>query len=436
MRLSRYLRVYPTENYDRFLLFSTLRASSVLVSGATLRAAQNGSLGEAEGKTLKRLGMLVEDPAKEREQMRSLIERINNESRVFKAMVVLNLDCNLDCGYCYEGEFRGNRYMSEETARLLVDMLIRDRISAGIDLSLTFYGGEPLLSEDLIRSISLPLLEAAKLHKVRYSFGLVTNGTLLDRQTAQRLIALGLTGAKFTLDGPREIHDRQRPYASGSGSFDTIVENLGNIWDIVPIQLGGNFYQENYREFPHLLDHLIECGITPEKIKQVLFSPVTPKAGCSENGAGCSCSNEPWLIEALPFLREEIQSRGFATSKIKPSACIVELTDNIVVNVDGTLYKCPAFMGWDGYSIGTLAEGVSDYSESHCIGNWQTEECLDCSYLPLCFGGCRFLNLLQDKGIGEVDCKRDFLDATLESMILQNMKHAAARAAKAPAGKP
>jgi uncharacterized protein len=435
MHLSRYLRVFPTENPDRFLLFSTLRASSVLVSAATLKAAQSSCVTGAEEETLKRLGMLVDDLAKEREQMRSLLERINSESRRFSAMVVLNLDCNLECGYCYEGEFRGNRYMSEDTAGLLVETLIRDRISAGMDVYLTFYGGEPLLSKDLIQSISLSLLEAAKLHNVEYSFGLITNGTLLDRQTAQRLIPLGLKGAKFTLDGPREIHDRQRPYASGSGSFDTIIENIRAICDIVPIMLGGNFYQENYREFPRLLDHLIDCGITPDKILQVMFTPVTPKAGCAENSSGCSSSNEPWLIEALPFLREEIQSRGFAATKIKPSACIVELADNMVVNLDGSLYKCLALMGWDGYSIGTLADGISDYSQSHCIGNWQRDECLDCSYLPICFGGCRFLNLLQDKGIGELDCKREFLDATLQRMVLQNLKYAKAKAAKTATAK-
>jgi uncharacterized protein len=430
MQLSRYLKVYPArQKPDSFLLFSTLRTSTVLVSGATLRAAQSCQDLGADGETLKRLGMLVEDPLVEREQMRTLLERANGKSRKFKAIVVLNLDCNLDCSYCYEGPFRGEHYMSERTAQLLVETLIRDRLSKGIDVSLSFYGGEPLLSENLIRQISLPLLEAARLNRVSYSFDLVTNGTLLSRQTAQRLLPLGLKGAKFTLDGPPEIHDRQRPFTSGSGSFDTIVKNLAEVWDIVPIQLGGNFREENYRDFPRLLDLLIERGITPEKLLRVAFTPVTPQAGCAEHNSGCACSSEPWLIEALPFLRGEIMARGFATSKPAVSACIVEFADNQVVNCDGSLYKCPAFMGWEGLSIGSLEAGASDYAQSHSIGNWQTDECLDCPYLPLCFGGCRFLSLLQGKGMAEVDCRRDFLDQTLESYLLQNMAQARAKAA-------
>jgi uncharacterized protein len=424
MVLSRYLKVYPSRQHaDHFLLYSTLRGSTVQLPGAILRAAQGGGEMGAAADTLKRLGLLVEDPVQEREQMRTMLDRANSRIRRFSAVAVLNLDCNLDCGYCFEGSFRREQYMSQETAQLLVDALVRDRMATGKDVSITFYGGEPLLSEDLIRSISLQLQEQAELHQVKYRFDLVTNGTFLNRKAAERLIPLGLSSAKFTLDGPRQIHDRQRPYCSGSGSYDTIVENLAAIYEILPIQLGGNFYEADYRSFPRLLDDLIARGIKPEKIFQVIFTPVTRQAGCAEQSSGCASSGEPWLVEALSFLREAALVRGFQVPKPTVSACVVELTDTVVVNYDGTLYKCATFMGWDGLSIGTLAGGIADYAQSHRIGNWQNEECLECPYLPICFGGCRFMKLLQGKDLAEVDCRREFLDATLERFILQDMAY-------------
>jgi uncharacterized protein len=424
MHLSTYLKIYPArERSDQFILYSTIRGSLARISGETLRAAQAGTLQGSEADALARVGMLVADPVAERQLMRGVMERANERTRVYSAIVVLNLDCNLDCGYCYEDGFRGAHYMSEATAALLVDTLLREQISQGRDVSLSFYGGEPLLAQGLIAMISEPLLEAAREYGVNYSFSLVTNGTLLNRDTAEKLLPLGLKGAKFTLDGPREIHDSQRPYTSGAGSFDTIVDNIAAICDIVPLQLGGNFGPENFRAFPRLLDHLIACGITPEKLLQVQFTPITPKAGCSEYSSGCASPNEQWLTEALLYLRGEILVRGFATAKPSVSACIVELEHNVVVNYDGSLYKCPAFMGWQELSIGTLAGGVTDYGVSHALGNWRTEECLKCPYLPLCFGGCRFLTLLQGKPLTEVDCRRDFLDATLESFLLQNPAH-------------
>jgi uncharacterized protein len=424
MQLSSYLKAYPSQDRPGYvLLYSTLRGSTALISESAWQQAQTGNLPQETVQSLLRLGILVEDPNQEMELVRGLIERADDRSTVYRAMLVLNLDCNLDCGYCFEGGFRGNHEMSEETADQLVRILVDEQLSRGKSVVVSFYGGEPLLSEGLIRRISEPLLAAAREHKVRYNFNLITNGTLLNREMAQRLVPLGLNGAKFTLDGPPEVHNRQRPYAGGAASFETICDNLAAVCDLVPILLGGNFSQENYREFPRLLDLLASRGITPEKLFQVQFSPVTPQAGCSEYASGCACSAEPWLVEAQIYLREAILSRGYPTSKPSVAGCLVEVKDNVVVNWDGSLYKCPAFMGWPGLSIGRLGEGIMDYRASHCLGNWRNERCLDCAYLPLCFGGCRFLTLVQGKPLSEVDCRYDFIEATLEKTLLQNLTH-------------
>ncbi|QXE91772.1 geopeptide radical SAM maturase [Geomonas subterranea] len=428
MKLSRYLKVFPSpDRPGHVLLYSTLRSSIAAIPAETLAALQEGVLPDDGCEALRRLGMLIEDPDAEREQMRELIARANGRTRHFKASVVLNLDCNLDCGYCFEGEFRCGQYMSDATADLLVEKLVRDRISQGWDVTVTFYGGEPLLSQDLIRGISQRLREAARSHGVKYAFNLVTNGTLLDRNTALQLLPLGLQGAKFTVDGPPEIHDAQRPYASGAGSFDIIVGNLAQVCDLVSIQLGANYRPENYREFPRLLDLLPRYGITPDKLAAVMFTPVVSTGGCSDLSSGCALSEEPWLMEAVPFLREATLARGYRAPTLKPSACIVELEDNLVIDCTGKFYKCPAFMGWEGMSVGSLDEGLQDYRVSHGIGNWQVDACLDCSYLPLCFGGCRFVSKLQGNSLTEVDCRRTFYDATLEKSVLQNLTYLAPR---------
>lgn len=423
MFLSRYLKIYPSKTRPgNVLLHSTLRGSTVLLPAARFEALGLGQDLGADGATLERLGMLVADPAAELDEMRGVLNRKNAAAGLFHAVVVLNLDCNLACAYCYEGNFRGEQYMSASTAKKVV-LRLSEQVDAGKDLFVNFYGGEPLLSTDLIRDIATPLGEAAAAKGVRFGFALTTNGTLLNRELALKLLPLGLKGAKFTLDGPPEVHDRQRPYTSGAGSFDAIVDNIAAVWDLVSVQLGGNYYRDNYREFPRLLDLLARRGLTPEKLAQVLFTPITRKAGCAEQGGGCSSASEPWLVEAGIFLREEIMRRGYATGQPAFSACVVELEHNVVVNFDGSLYKCPAFMGWEGYRIGTLDEGVGDYAESHAVGNWQNEGCLACAYLPLCFGGCRFLNLLQGKSMSDIECRREIFDATLETFLNQNLAY-------------
>lgn len=424
MQLSTYLKIYPCPDQPGMnLVYSTVNSSVVLLPDELLAEINNKSLADGERETLVRLGILTPDRFAERHRMRSIFHAQRDNSP-FNAVVVLNLDCNLACTYCYEGAFRGKHYMNGETAALLVETIRRERITQGQPVRLTLYGGEPLLSLDLIRSIALPLREAALKQGVRFSFSLVTNGTLLSRTCAEELAGLGLNGAKVTLDGPAELHNQSRPFLSGRGSYETILRNVLEVHDIVPLQLGGNFTRETYRHFPRMLDDLLDLGIDPARIGSVLFAPVVPRAGelgVTDFNNGCACSYEPWLMEAGLYLREETLKRGFPALKPKLSACMVELEQNLVISHQGSYYKCPAFMADPGLRIGSLSEGIGDYRQSHNLDLWKTEECLACAYLPLCFGGCRQMTLLRTGTISAVDCRREYYDAVLENVIRQDL---------------
>jgi uncharacterized protein len=426
MPLSRYLKIYPCpEKPGSYLLYSTRKGSVVRVSDTLLTAARAGTLTEAERQRLSALEIVVDDPAAEREAMSDLVRRANARRNRVKATAVLNLDCNLACPYCYEDRFRGKKYMSPETARLLVKHVVGEQMDRGREVGIDFYGGEPLLSLSLLKEIARPLRQAADSRGTRFSFHLVTNGTLLTRAVVDELLPLGLAGAQVTLDGPRDVHDRQRPFVSGNGSFDTIAANIAAGCDLISLQITGNYTRENFREFPRLLDHFLAQGITPEKLRMVQFSPVMPKSGRTagpDTAGGCIATTEPWVAEAAPFLRGETLRRGFASYKPTMAACAIEFEKDFIVKYDGTLYKCPVFMGYPELCVGTLADGITDYAVSHNLALWQNDECLDCAYLPLCFGGCRFLTYQRTGAMDEVDCRRAFLDACLEEFVRQDLE--------------
>jgi uncharacterized protein len=426
MHLSRYIKIYPcTDNSGRLFLYSTKKGSAILVPASLLAAIEDGSLIPSDRDSLVRLGFLVPDLQEERREMREAFAEAGRRSRRFSALVVLNMDCNLACTYCFEGGMKGKHYMSRETADLLADVVEAVHIPRGKNIDLIFYGGEPLMSIGLITSISERLKAAATAKGVKYSFRLVTNGTLLTAETVETLIPLGLTGAKVTLDGPTEIHDRFRPFVSGQGSFDTIVGNVKAVSDRIKVQMGGNYTRENYREFPRLLDFLLHEGLTPEKISLIRFDPVMKSGGNlpPEFMDGCVSTDEPWLMEASLYLREEILKRGFHAPRIAPAPCMIESIDDLVVNYDGALYKCPAFLGMKEMAVGDLRTGISDYTVSHNLDVWKKDECLDCAYLPLCFGGCRFLKLVRDGKIDDVDCRKVYLDEALEGLIRQDLHY-------------
>jgi uncharacterized protein len=427
MHLSKYVKIYPSrENPTHLLLFSTRWLSKILVPETVIRSIEEETLSPESEQTLCRLGFLVSDPEAERLEMLDAMEEANRRTRGCRITAVLNLDCNLACSYCFEGNRKGKYYMSVDTAAALVEFAIKNCIGRGKDLTVDFYGGEPLLSLDLIRDISRRLKQAAENKGVGYSSNIITNGTLFTGMVAKELAELGLKSAKITLDGPRENHDVWRPFVSGKGSFDVIMKNLKEVCRLVKIQTGGNYTRENYREFQRLLDTFLDEGITPDKLASVVFVPITKTLDeyvLPEFSEGCVSMDEPWLIESGIFLREETLRRGFPTPNVVTSACLIENKYCFVVNHDGTIYKCPAFIGRKDLEVGDLWNGIKDYRESHNIDVWKNDECLDCAYLPLCFGGCRFVRLIRDGDMVDVECRKALFDATLEKMLLQDLKY-------------
>jgi uncharacterized protein len=94
----------------------------------------------------------------------------------------------------------------------------------------------------------------------------------------------------------------------------------------------------------------------------------------------------------------------------------------MVINYDGALYKCPGLIGRKEFCAGTVKKGLRDYASTYNLGHWKNGECLACSYLPLCFGGCRYLKLIRDGTMQGNDCKKEYFDKALESLVLQDVK--------------
>ncbi|UCG64364.1 MAG: SPASM domain-containing protein, partial [Deltaproteobacteria bacterium] len=217
------------------------------------------------------------------------------------------------------------------------------------------------------------------------------------------------------------------PFKSGAGSYNTIMKNIKETWDLVKIGIGGNFERANYKKFVGLLDNLAKEDLTPDRIPMVKFDPVVrgPEEDTSPTvyKGGCTSINEPWMGKAATFLREEILKRGYNTLKIIPITCMVEKADSYVVNFDGVIYKCPAFIGKRGFEVGDVRAGVMDHASSYKVGIWKNEECVECEYLPLCFGGCRYMSFIRDGNLDTVDCQKAYLDASLETLINQDIRY-------------
>jgi uncharacterized protein len=169
-------------------------------------------------------------------------------------------------------------------------------------------------------------------------------------------------------------------------------------------------------------------GLDPKAFVNVQFYPVmqiNDQFANPEFSGGCCSMSEPWLVEASLFLREEIMRRGYNFPTLQPAPCMVDLDDAFTVDHDGTIYKCVTLIGHPEFACGDIHQGIDQgFRETHHLGHWQKEErCRKCGYLPLCFGGCRYMALQREGSMARVDCQKDFLDATLEKMLMQDLKY-------------
>lgn len=428
MQLSRYLKIYDYEGYpDYLLLFSTKQVSKVLIPKDTFQSIEDGTLSESDTKLLADLGMIVPDREVEKQEMMGLYADLNAKSTKLNITAVLNLDCNFACLYCFEGSAKGKLYMSDKTAEQMTDF-IKELFTENKDsLEMTFYGGEPLLSMGLIRSVSTEMKSFAESRGAAYTSALVSNGSLFKREVAEELVGLGLETIKVTLDGPAEIHNKYRPFKSGAGSFDTIIANIKETCDLLKLSIGGNFEKDNYDKFTLLLDYLEKEGITPDKLHMVKFDPVSKRhegdLSPGDYREGCMSINEPWLAQAAESLREEILKRGYDTPKPRPMFCMAEKTDSYVINYNGVIYRCPAFVGKKGFDTGDIETGATDHSAQYNLGMWNIPECAECVYLPICFGGCRYMTYVRDGNLNKLDCNRDYFEGSLETLIKQDIKY-------------
>lgn len=139
--------------------------------------------------------------------------------------------CNLDCGYCvYSGDYNNrhhaDKWMTFEIAQKAIDYYVAHS-SDEKDVSLGFYGGEPLLAFEFIKKCVAYAEEAFEGRKVLYSF--TTNGTLLTDEKLDFLVQYNFA-ILISLDGPEHVQNRHRKFANAEiGSFETLMKNIKNL---------------------------------------------------------------------------------------------------------------------------------------------------------------------------------------------------------------
>lgn len=170
-------------------------------------------------------GILVKKELDENLKLKNLIHKILSPSDL-KLIISLTEQCNFLCKYCYESH---NRINLNSDIKYNIVNYVRHNIHKFTALNITWFGGEPLLALDDITEMSQEFMKICTFNRRKYTASITTNGYLLDIETFKKLLDYRIWAYQITIDGTKEIHDKQRPTIGGRPTFDTIVKNLTEI---------------------------------------------------------------------------------------------------------------------------------------------------------------------------------------------------------------
>lgn len=316
-------------------------------------------------------------------------------------------DCNLKCKYCFadEGEYKGHRMlMSPEVGKKAIDFVIKHsgpRKNIEVDL----FGGEPLLVFDTIKEIVEYAKEVEKIHNKNIRFTMTTNATLLNDEI-MKYADENMGNIVLSIDGRKEVNDRVRVRADGSGCYDTILPKIKKMADMrdksKQYYVRGTFTRNNTDFFEDVM-HMANLGF-----KEISIEPVVLP---EESNLSLREEDLPTIFEQYDKLYEEMLRRHATVDEFKfyhfninlqGGPCVYKRIagcgaghEYVAITPEGDVYPCHQFVGNLKFKMGNvfndeLKEDIAEEFKNAIIYN--KPKCKECWARFYCSGGCQANN--------------------------------------------
>lgn len=344
-------------------------------------------------------GFIVPAGTDEKTILRDEYRHRDEFSNELHLIIALTLDCQFRCVYCYEKH--PCVYMNESTKSAVID-LVHNYAKEGKNVSVVWYGGEPMLDFESIKTLTYKFQNICDKCGVKYTASMISNGYAFNKENILELDKLSVASVQITVDGMKKMHELRRPMSSGEESFECIINNMIaiNKNSNAEVHLRINVDKDNIQSAYELVTYLKEIGLTEIDVNLGMMKAF---------GCDCACGNEAenlfsmkeFADEFMKF-KEHLINEGFyhAVEKMVPeykvNSCTMDAPDSYVIDPDGYVYKCISKVGQRECSIGNVMEGLN--VEAHLeVDVFESEMCSKCMYLPICKGGCLMNNQYEHK---------------------------------------
>lgn len=411
MKASKYNFFYPykkdSTKYVAYNSFSNSLAFLEKDKYEELQAYDEGKIKQLDTDfehELVKGNFLVEDDADELKLLEHRLNRSRYASGVLGLTIAPTLNCNFRCVYCYEKKCYQNSKMNEETEDAIVTF-VQGFIPKITGISISWYGGEPLLAMDVIERLSNKLIGLAKKNKLAYNASMVTNGYLLSRECAMRLAELEVKYIQITVDGDEETHDKKRPLVNGGRTYERIFHNLEEInGQINQVAIRVNIDRNNKSAIKAVNDE-----IHKRKLINVSVYPA-PIRGINDCYDEDSCMGRTDFFDfEYEFLKSLPEKEYTAHIQQKypvlsGNSCGADNDLAYVIDAEGNLYKCWSDIGDETMKFGNVRTNERNvpreiiYIKENPLNR---DSCRECKLLPVCLGGCPYevRNGVEDKCI-------------------------------------
>ena len=312
------------------------------------------------------------------------------------------MGCNFDCPYCFENHSANK--MTSEVQDDVVALAKRMLDTSGAkDLSITWFGGEPLLAPDVIESLSNRLMAVVEERGGKYNADIITNGYLLTQEIADMLGRCNVETAQVTIDGMGATHDATRHLANGGPTFERITANLRDISLPFRVNIRHNVHEGNKSEMDKLEAFVEELAKQTGNDLMYYPAPVFGSEVADERGGqvGLLCG----LDASEVGIRQE--AKRFRTGR--GHYCGAHTLWAVGIDERGNLQKCweaidkPAIAfgtahDWDPanpFATASNPDNLTMYLNTACPV--PDEECRECVWLPMCVGGCPHKRLFEGR---------------------------------------
>jgi uncharacterized protein len=411
---------YRTRKMGERILLTTDAGSWVILSKQEYTSLIRHELNDNLFKLLEEKGIILT----ERNIERVIWQHKNRLGYLFGGaslhIIIPTLRCNHKCIYCHssaENVSSENKDMEKETAKKTLEFIFQ---SPAKSMTIEFQGGESLLNQELFKFIVDTANDMNKAHKKNLKFSVTTNLTLmsdgfLDWLTKEKV------DISTSLDGPKQVHDRNRRYENGAGTYDDVTTALKKIkgkgTNLSALMVTTRYSLPYWKE---IIDEYVKWGFDSIQIKpmnRLGFAEDTWK----EVGYTAEEFADFWrkcadYIIALNKKGIRIKERyiNIILHKILTirdpsfldlrSPCGI-ITGQLSYNYNGDIYSCDEGRNFEMFKVGNVKEDtyqniILKEQSQQLIASSVTETlaCDACAYKPFC-GTCPVTNFAEQKNI-------------------------------------